>query len=87
MNPLLERALGGVTCPCSVCGVKAKRYVICGECKKDYCSAACKKKDRKHKCRFEARNMPGNIKDLKRMIEELCPKPSETSVENDDEIM
>ena len=84
MNPLLERALGGVICPCSVCGVKAKRYVICGDCKKDYCSAACKKKDRKHNCRFEARTAPGNIKDLKKLINELCVTVTN---ENEDEIM
>lgn len=69
LNPFIENILGKTSLqPCSFCFKEAKRYVVCGKCKIDYCSAKCKKQDKKHKCEFVNRTGPGNLQDLKEMV-------------------
>jgi hypothetical protein len=69
LNPFIENILGKSSLqPCSFCSKEAKRYVICGKCKIDYCSSKCKKQDKKHKCEFVCRTGPSNLKDLKEMV-------------------
>lgn len=69
IKPFIEGILGrSAVEPCSYCAKEAKRFVVCGKCKIDYCSAKCKKLDKKHICKFIPRSGPGNLEDLKEMV-------------------
>lgn len=68
-NSFIEGILGKSSFePCSYCAKEAKRFVVCGKCKIDYCSAKCKKLDKKHICKFVHRTGPSNLEDLKEMV-------------------